>query len=337
MRELLRKYKLRMLRKYALWRAFRARRQLKALRVQHDKIKAASLLCVMSVRDEAVRLPYFFKYYRNLGVDHFLIIDNGSSDGTPEYVLAQSDTSIWSTTASYKGSRFGLDWTTWLQIKYARSKWCLTLDADELLVFPKCDTRSLKDLTEHLDDIGQRAFGALMLDMYPKGPIDGERYKPEGDPTSVLRWFDAGPYRSRRQMPKENLWVQGGVRERVFFANDPEKGPTLNKLPLVKWDARYAYTNSTHSLLPAELNHTYNGPFDSRLSGVLLHTKFLHIAVEKSLEEKVRQQHFGKPDLFQDYYDKIISAPNLWNESSIEYTGSQQFVDLGLMSMGSWK
>ncbi|RPE64665.1 glycosyl transferase family 2 [Pacificibacter maritimus] len=336
MQELWRKYKLRVLRKNALWRSFRARRQLTALRVQSDEIRQGALLCVMCVRNESVRLPYFLDYYRKMGVDHFLIVDNDSTDGTTEYLMSKADTSVWATSASYKAARFGLDWTTWLQIKYARSKWCLTLDADELLVIPHNGKRSLKDLTHHLDTINQRAFGAIMLDMYPKGPIDSVDYQVGDDPIKTLRWFDAGPYRSSRQLPKENLWVQGGVRERVFFASDPSKGPTLNKLPLVKWDARFAYTNSTHSMLPAKMNHAYSGPGGSEVSGVLLHTKFLQIAVEKSLEDRHRKQHFGNPDAFQDYYDAVIAAPDLWCKDSVEYTGADQLLALKMMSQGDW-
>jgi hypothetical protein len=30
-----------------------------------------------------------------------------------------------------------------------------------------------------------------------------------------------------------NLWIQGGPRARRFFADDPERAPALNKIPLV--------------------------------------------------------------------------------------------------------
>jgi hypothetical protein len=76
--------------------------------------------------------------------------------------------------------------------------------------------------------------------------------------------------------------VQGGVRARMFFGKDPRRAPTLNKTPLVRWDRRYAYVSSTHSLLPRRLNHVYDTTGGEKLSGILLHTKFLHTIVEKS-------------------------------------------------------
>lgn len=330
------RYKLRVLRRHLLWRAFRARHALRLVSDRTALITPDAILCVSVVRNEALRLPYFLEHHRRLGVTQFLFIDNESTDGTQALLAEQPDVSLWSTGASYKASRFGLDWSTWLQMKYARGKWCLTLDADELLIYPFHETRTLQDLTLFLDQQGADAMGAMMLDLYPKGPINEGTYASGQNPCEVLTHFDAGPYRAPRQEPKENLWVQGGVRERVFFADDPKRGPTLNKLPLVKWDLRYAYSNSTHAILPSRLNHAYDGPGETRLCGVLLHSKFLPVAVEKSVEEKTRKQHFAEPDRFGAYYDALIAGPTLWDESSVAFVNWQQLEALGLMSRGAW-
>ncbi len=297
-----------------------------------DAIGAEPILCFACLRNEALRLPYFLDYYRRLGVTHFLIVDNASTDETRALLMDQPDVSLWSTEASYKAARFGLDWVTWLQMRYGSGRWCLTVDADELLVFAQDGVQTLRDVTRSLDNQGVTAFGALMLDMYPQGAIDSVDYHPGDDPLIVLTHFDAGPFRATRQMPKQNLWVQGGVRERVFFADEPTKGPTLNKLPLVKWHWRSVYVNSTHAMLPPAQNLAYDGPGDSRPCGVLLHTKFLPNAIEKSREEKLRKQHFGQPDAFDGYYDAVIDAPVLWHEGSVAYQGWEQLVSLGLMS-----
>ncbi len=36
----------------------------------------------------------------------------------------------------------------------------------------------------------------------------------------------------------------------MFFQDNPEEAPALNKIPLVKWSKKYAYVDSTHMLLP---------------------------------------------------------------------------------------
>ncbi|MBO9395196.1 glycosyltransferase family 2 protein [Shimia sp. R9_2] len=329
-------YRMRWRRRGLLWRSFRSRHQLTSVTDRTDLIKRGDVLVVMTLRNEITRLPYTLAHYRRLGVGQFLIVDNGSTDGSEAYLAEQADVSLWKTDRSYRAARFGLDWMTWLQMKYAHDHWCLMVDADELLIYAHHDTRDLKALTSWLDGRGQRVFGAHMLDVYPKGPLSKARYEAGQDPMEVLQWFDPGPYRARRQAPLGNLWVQGGMRERVFFAKKPKHSPTLNKIPLVRWSRRYAYVNSCHSALPARLNHGYDGPGGDAPSGVLLHTKFLPEIVAKSEIEKQRKQHFHAPAKFDHYYDEIAAAPDLWSEESRKFESWQQLEALGLMNSGGW-
>ncbi len=293
-----------------------------------------------TMRNEAERLPYFFAHYRSLGAGHFLIVLNDSNDDSEALLSDQPDVSLWRTSAGYKASRFGVDWTTWLQFRYGHDEWCLTVDADELLIYPHHDKRSLQELTARLDETGATALGALMLDLFPKGPLGQQSHQPGQDPTQVLNWFDAGPYRATRQEPAKNLWMQGGTRDRSFFSKTPERAPTLNKFPLVRWNRRFAYMNSTHSLLPPRLNLEWDGPKsvsdDTRLSGALLHTKFLPGVTRRAVEEKARKQHFGQPDQFDAYYDWLASDPDLWHSDATAYKGWRQLVELGLLSSGGW-
>ncbi len=330
------RYRLRLQRKRFLWRALRSRHSLHCVADRTAQIRKGQLLAFTVLRNEAVRLKYFLHHYRKLGVDHFLVVDNGSQDGAAEWLAEAPDVSLWRTQAGYRDARFGLDWSGWLQIRYGHGHWCLTVDADEVLIYPHWDSRDLRALTARLDATGQPALGALMLDMYPRGRLGDAAYRAGEDPFETLCWFDDGPWRVQRQAPAQNLWVQGGVRERVFFADRPELSPTLNKLPLVKWNRRYAYRNSTHSILPPRLNLAYDGPGGAALSGVLLHSKFLDLVVARSADEKARGAHFNRPELFEAYYDRLSANPRLWSEASLRYTGWAQLEALGLMARGGW-
>lgn len=322
-------WRMRWKRRRLLWRSFRARHQLSVLQDRTAQIAPDDILAVLVLRNEMLRLPFFLDYYRRLGVAHFLVVDNGSDDGSAELLTAQPDVSLWQTGASYHASRFGLDWMTWLQMRHAHGHWCLMVDVDEILVFPEAG--DLSGLTRLLDRAGQQAYGALMLDLYPKGPPDSHSYTPGQDPAEVLDWFDNGPWRAVRQYPMGNLWVQGGARERMFFADDPRRSPTLNKLPLVKWNRRYAYVNSTHSLLPPRLNAAYDGPQGATPAGVLLHSKFLPGIVSRSAIERDRQQHFHTPADFDGYYRQVMESPDMWHEGSQHYGGPEDLERLGLM------
>lgn len=325
------RYRMRWKRRRLLARALRRRRELQRVSVDEAAISQASFLAFSTMRNEMARLPHWLDHYRALGVPHFLIVDNDSDDGTADYLAQQPDVSLWRTGESYKTSRFGVDWLTCLQFRFGHGKWTLTVDADEELVLPM--GRALPELTEHLDSTGRRAFGALMLDMYPKGALSDVEFEPGGDPFQTLGWFDAHGYRASRHPVFDNLWIQGGVRDRVFFGAQPERAPTLNKTPLVKWDRRYAYVTSTHQILPRELNRVFG---HGHPTGVLLHSKFLPVVAEKSAEELIRRQHFENSDLYTPYYKALIDGPDLWCAESVAYEGPQQLEDLGLMARGDW-
>ncbi|MCC6518992.1 MAG: glycosyltransferase family 2 protein, partial [Tabrizicola sp.] len=144
-------WQLRVRRKYLLARALRRRRQLTPVADRTASLHARPILLFSTVRNERIRLPYFLSYYRRLGVEHFLIVDNGSDDGSREYLADQPDVSIWSASAGYKQSRFGMDWMMHLLRRHGHGRWCLTVDVDEFLVYPFCETRPLRALTDWLD------------------------------------------------------------------------------------------------------------------------------------------------------------------------------------------
>ena len=329
-------YRMRWKRRRFLYRVWRKRRQITPLRDRTAEIGPDKVLCFATVRNEMARLPFFLDYYRRLGVGHFLIVDNGSDDGTAEFMASQPDVSIWSTAHSYRLARFGMDWLGWLHARYGHGHWCLTVDADELLTFPYADTRNLTDLTTHLDQQGASSFGAIMLEMYPKGPIAQARHDPAVDPLETLCWFDPANYRERLHPVYQNLWVQGGVRDRMFFADQPQRAPTLSKVPLVRWHWRYVYVSSTHQMLPRRLNQVFDRKNDQRVTGVLLHTKFLPDIMPKSAEEISRRQHFQNSDLYTGYHQVLASGPDLWCDQSSRYEGWEQLTALGLMSKGNW-
>ncbi len=329
-------YRLRWKRRRLLFRAIQKRRQLHPIKDRTAKISPDAILVFSTVRNEIVRLPYFLEHYRRLGVAHFLIVDNDSDDGTRDYLARQPDVSLWHTSHSYKLSRFGVDWLTWLQIRHGNGHWCLTVDADEILIYPHHDTRPLPALTGWLDRSGRRSMGALMLDMYPKGRLQDHPYRAGDDPFHALNWFDGGNYMIGKKPDLENLWIQGGVRARVFFGDQPRRAPTMGKMPLVRWHWRYAYVSSAHSLLPKSLNRVYSEDGGEMLSGILLHTKFLHVVVDKSAEEKRRREHFTNSALYDSYYDGLMENPDLWCDGSTKLISWRQLEAMGLMSKGGW-
>lgn len=314
-------------------RAFRKRRELVAVTDRTAAIRPDDILVFCTQRNECNRLPFFLNHYRDMGVSHFLIVDNDSTDGSRDYLAGQNDVSLWHTTASYKRARFGVDWLNWLQRRYGHGHWCLVVDPDEFLIYPFCDTRPLRALTDWLDASSIRSFSAMLLDMYPKGKLDAQPYEPGTDPIEIAGWFDSGNYTLRKNKTYGNLWIQGGPRSRVFFADAPEKAPALNKIPLVKWDRRYTYVSSTHTLLPRGLNLVYDEWGGNKTSGLLLHAKFLDTFTAKAAEELERRQHYAGSVEYRAYAAGHGDDTELWCKWSINW---RQLEILSLMSKGNW-
>ncbi|MCA0870484.1 glycosyltransferase family 2 protein [Seohaeicola saemankumensis] len=329
-------YRLRIQRKRWRIRAFRKRRELHPVANRTAQILANDIIVFCTQRNERTRLPFFLNYYRDMGVGHFVFVDNDSTDGSLDYLSGQPDVSVWHTRASYKRSRFGVDWLNWLQRKYADGHWCLVVDPDEFLVYPFCDTRPLQALTDWLDASSIKSFSAMLLDMYPKGRLDAQPYEEGRDPIEIACWFDSGNYTLKKNKKFGNLWIQGGPRSRVFFRDMPAKAPALNKIPLVKWDKKYTYVSSTHMLLPRGLNQVFDEWGGEKASGVLLHAKFLDTFSAKAKEELERKQHYSASVEYRAYAESLKDDPELWCKWSEKYINWRQLEILGLMSKGNW-
>ncbi len=327
---------MRLRRKRRLIRAVRKSSELTVVQDNTKAIRPGDILLVCTMRNEQIRLPYFLQYYRGMGINHFLFVDNSSTDGSADYLRGMGDVSLWHPTASYQRSGFGIDWMNGLKRKYAHGHWVLVVDPDEFFIYPFCDTRPIRALTDWLDNSAIRSFSAMLIDVYPKGRIGEVPYQAGQNPLEIAHWFDSGNYTISRNPEYGNLWIQGGPRSRVFFADQPQRAPALNKIPLVKWHRRYAYASSTHALLPRGLNQVYEADGGEKASGALLHTKFLDTFTIKAQEELVRGQHYAGSTEYKAYAGKLSEQPELWCKWSEKYINWRQLEILGMMSKGNW-
>jgi hypothetical protein len=299
-------------------------------------IELADILLFATLRNEAPRIPYFLDYYRRLGVGHFLFVDNGSTDNFAELVAGQRDISVWHTTASYRASNFGMHWLNALLRRYGAGHWCVTVDPDELLVYPFYETRGLADLTAWLDSQQRSTLFCLVLDMYGDRPVSQSHCPAGEDPLSVAPYFDGTGYVQNFATFRGEVFTQGGPRRRIFFRDLPAKAPALNKTPLVRWQRNYSYLSSMHVLGHMRLN----GPHGSgglSPTGCLLHFKFLSTLSAKAAEEMIRREHYDESKEYISY-NKIIESGEdyLFYEHSLKFENSAQLIDLGFMQRGTW-
>ena len=89
-------------------------------------------------------------------------------------------------------------------------------------------------------------------------------------------------------------------------------------------------------LLPRGLNLLYDEDGGERISGCLLHAKFLASFAAKSAEELDRRQHYGGSQEYRAYHAGLHRGVHLWCTESREYRDWRQLEDLGLISRGNW-
>ncbi len=292
-----------------------------------DRIGPDDVLLFATLRNEAHRMEYFLRYYRELGVSHFIFVDNGSDDGFSELVASSEDVSVFYTIASYKASNFGMHWLNYLLRKYGTGHWCLTCDPDEFLVYPHQETLDLPEFCRHLEAGHHRALFTLMIDMYGRGELRDCVYRPGTDPLTSHPYFDAQGYVFSENPTYGSLWSQGGVRMRTLFKKDPGSAPALNKTPLVRWKSFYAYVSSMHMLLPRRLNRGYR----SAVTGALLHFKFIAAFEDKIVEELERGEHYNDSKEYEMYRDFLRGSQHYEEGISVRYRGWRQLKKLGLL------
>lgn len=311
-------------------------RRLSPVQDNTSAIGTNDILLFCTLRNERQRIPFFLDYYRSLGVTHFIFVDNDSDDGFQELVAGMNDVSVWSTSDSYSAAGSGIGWMNHLLARIGTGHWCITVDCDELLVYPHSETRNLTELTDYLSVQGFAHLPCLMVDMYSEG---GDAHAPSienTDPRSVCPYFEADGYRFQPSDYWSGYYIQGGLRERIYFSDNPSGSPALNKTPLVKWRKGYFYLISTHTLFPRRLNRWHAEGTSPRVTGALLHFKFVDTLREKIAEELVRRQHYNQGAEYSAYARQGDQNENWLCERSRRFESSKSLVESSLMTAGGW-
>jgi glycosyltransferase involved in cell wall biosynthesis len=299
------------------------------------------------VRNEAAKLPFFISYHQRLGVGRFFIVDNGSSDGTVEFLSTVENCHVFHTDRNMGKSRAGMDWIQPLLHRYGTGHWCLVLDADELFAYPASEQVGMPDFCRSLEDAGAEALRCLMIDMYPDGDIGNVTYEPGQPFLEACPLFDREGYQWPDPSEPRGT-IKGGPRFRVFHSELLNRRlsarlwrrarviigkkikqvmlpspPVLNKVPLVRWNERMFYSAAAHDLCFARV---------ADAMGVLLHFKYLGDFDRRVKEEVVRRAYFNNGIEYRRYHSRLKRGSiNFKCDISERFTGTARLVELGLM------
>ncbi len=246
-----------------------------------------NVMAVLTARNELQRLPVWLAHYRSLGVGEFRIIDNGSVDGTLQYLCEQPDVTVYSTTQSYRQSLYGIGWVNRLMHEHGRNKWTLFVDADELLYFPgMSEPGSIQSLAANLDRAGQTYLYAPLIDLYN---YDDELVWSARSPSEIeaalrVASHDLASYTLGERLPNGYAELGGGPRWRMSGGKATSR---LVKYPMVRHRADRYFTGSSHEFLP----HAFE---NHEISGWLVHLKLGSSAARLHADPAIEREHYRR-------------------------------------------
>jgi len=298
----------------------------------------SGVACIAVMKNERPRIDDFLNHYRSLGVSGFVLIDNGSTDGSLEVALAQPDCSVFSTASSYSASGFGSRWiNAAVGLCGLGNRWLVVADLDELLVYDQCETHRLADLARLLERAGLDALPCLMLDMYDDGSTDQHNYVAGASMIDASPMFDATGYGRepsflKSLFPGKALAIAGGPRARTMFSQSDASHmlPYLHKVPLMRWTPD-AGMRTSHEVDPIIRN-------TSPVRGALLHFKFLNAPELTDKNRLLELDHWNNNKQQAKYFENLgeTAGATFMFEHSARYDSSQSLVHHGLISQLDW-
>jgi hypothetical protein len=255
-----------------------------SLRVESGALRDARITLYAIVRDEMFFLPAFFDHYRRLGVEQFLVLDDGSTDGTRAFLESQTNCVVLSSELSFgdriavvgeageRTGRAGQFLKEAIPRRFLMERYAVYVDADEFLILPS-GVPGLSALVECLSERGIESVAASLVDFFPSSREGLDRkLEPRSfaDLVDAYPCFDGLPLLSiapgrqpRRANPtaSRRLFLRFGIKEPppalaflpdALVARLPFQLPHCPwmKTPLVRWSERVRLTDSHRVSFP---------------------------------------------------------------------------------------
>lgn len=311
---------------------------LEIIKIHKEKIQQARVVAIIVGKNEQEYLPALLEHHRKIGVEHFLFVDNMSTDSSIDFMVSQDDVSVFVNTQEYKTSRYGVDWQETLCSHYCLGKWALIIDSDELFMFDGFEHKKIQDLIVKAEDEGANAVLSPMIDFYPKESLEtaditgGQAfyevcsYFDSSETMSILTDEKYGPYSNSKVM-------SGGLRERIFGKYNAYPNPSyLNQ--------KYNLFKYIPSMKLVEGLHFMHGHKKFSQECGIMHFKYHSGFHAKVMREVKSGQHWNGAKEYQRYlklFDGKQSACLFSDAVSLKYTSSKSLVDAGYISNLDWK
>ena len=287
-----------------------------------------SPIVVSVVKNEGDRLADLLRHYRASGIRRFCFIDNGSNDGSVEFLATQPDVDLLEHRGPFEWKQ-KQGWICRAIYGYGLDRWFMYIDADEHIVYEGMEHRGFGDLAAEMEARGLWRVRGFLLDMYSEGPLLKSSYAAGGRLLDSYHFYDRTGYVENRY--KEIISVKGGPRRRVFSEVDPKFNPEMSKYPLFRLRPG-EYMANPHHVWP------YSDNFTSARYMAILHYKFLPNVANKIRTVLSEKNYWGGGLEYRCYHETLVKIPDLslHGEISARYESPDALVRQGLIASIGW-
>jgi len=315
--------------------SLRAGRRLEHAFGKPDGRKIASVIAVVPYYGDHRLLPWFLTYYRKLGIKFFAFLDISTEHDLADRLDSATDCAVWRPKGFMHPGKT-VDALNYLRHRYARDRWCLSVEPYDLLVFPKSETRHIRDLTDFMESEQRKHVFAIVVDTYGDAPASEMSLSGEISPADQLPYFDRFGYQTAAAEALDVIPILGGVQRRYLYGDEPQRAPALNRIPLLKvtWDCYYLA--STRVVVPTRLN-TPHSPWHSTTTACLLRYALMGSEMPLHIAKQAEPAQLY-PDSVTPLFagSETMTSAILKNQGSQQFTSSQNLLDCGLLNNGQW-
>jgi len=293
------------------------------------------IVAVVPYYGNQLLLPSFLRYYRRLGVGDFVFLDLSPQRRLAELLAQEGDCAVWLPRGS-QSPRLAIHWLNFLRRRYCTGRWCLSVEPSEFFVFPRSESRDIRDLVEFLETEQRNHLFGLTLDMYGDREATEISFAVDDEPFEALPYFDPVGYTCRGLGPLRSAPTEGGVQRRTVFSKAPQLAPPLNRIPLVRWRWSFSYVAGTRLMTPGQLN-TAHAPWHLTPTSCLLRCALLDDDLSMAIAERVEATILVR-DQATAHYPALFEMRSLRlkHAGSVRYATSEDLVEWGLMTTGQW-
>ncbi|TNF19511.1 MAG: glycosyltransferase family 2 protein [Rhodobacteraceae bacterium] len=330
-------------------------------RVASGQVDPDRLTLFSTMRNEMGFLPAFLAHYRAIGFEQFLIIDDGSDDGSFDYLAAQPDCVVVHTSLPYgapltyrdpdgtrQQTRAGVYYKIALPHLFCDGAYVAYVDADEFLFLPPGVT-SIVEVVERLRAAGAASAVASVVEFFPARVADLSGALPQSFAGLLAAYphFQAEPLvrlvpgqqpellgRSKTARLFKTFDISPKVErkglQRLYLSSKARKAQQFQKSPRHKTPL---LLRSKDSRLTG--THNANLPPSSEVLLTIAHFVFTAQFADKIARARAWGAHANAAAKYR-YYAELLDRMqardgSFLDENSVEFRDVQQFIDCGLM------